>query len=52
LIDGVNNPADIFSKHWGYYSVWHMHHAIMYTAGDTIDSPSKMANSHLQVHGC
>jgi hypothetical protein len=40
-IPGENNPADIFSKHWGYSAVWHMLKTILFVNGDTIISPGK-----------
>ena len=35
FLHGENNPADIFSKHWGYSSVWHMLQCILFWHGDT-----------------
>ena len=36
-IEGVNNPADILSKHWGYPQVWPLLKLMMFYSGDTIN---------------
>ena len=36
-IDGVSNPADILSKHWGYQQIWKLLQPLMFWQGDTID---------------
>ena len=33
-INGVDNPADILSKHWGYSTIWHLLQPIMFYQGD------------------
>jgi len=39
------NTTVILSEQWGYSSVWHMLHVIMFTpGGDTIDSPISSAS--------
>jgi hypothetical protein len=37
-VDGVRNPADILSKHWGYQQVWKLLRPLMFWQGDTIES--------------
>jgi hypothetical protein len=36
-IDGVNNPADLLSKHWGYQQVAGLLKAVLFWMGDTAD---------------
>ena len=36
-IPGVENPADILSKHWGYQQVWKTLQPILFWQGDPID---------------
>ena len=36
-IPGVQNPADILSKHWGYQQVWKTLQPILFWQGDPID---------------
>jgi hypothetical protein len=38
-IPGVNNPADILSKHWGYAQIWSLLKPLMFHAGDTAECP-------------
>jgi hypothetical protein len=35
--DGVRNPADILSKHWGYQQVWKLLRPLLFWQGDTVD---------------
>ena len=35
FIPGMNNPADILSKHWGYSQVWDTLRPILFWEGDT-----------------
>ena len=34
-IPGPSNPADIFTKHWGYQQIWHLLRPIMFWMGTT-----------------
>jgi len=34
-IDGTENPADIFSKHWGYRQIWKLLQPLLFWIGDT-----------------
>ncbi len=34
-IDGVENPADILSKHWGYSQIWKLLQPLLFWKGDT-----------------
>jgi hypothetical protein len=36
-VDGVLNPADILSKHWGYQQVWKLLRPLLFWPGDTLD---------------
>jgi hypothetical protein len=36
-VDGVRNPADILSKHWGYQQVWKLLRPLLFWPGDTIE---------------
>ncbi|CAJ1956273.1 unnamed protein product [Cylindrotheca closterium] len=36
-IDGVLNPADILSKHWGHQQIWPLLRTLMFWSGDTAD---------------
>ncbi|CAJ1940628.1 unnamed protein product [Cylindrotheca closterium] len=37
-IDGVKNPADILSKHWGYQHIWsQLRTTLLFWVGDTAD---------------
>jgi hypothetical protein len=36
-VDGVRNPADILSKHWGYKKVWKLLRPLPFWQGDTVD---------------
>jgi hypothetical protein len=36
-IDGVQNPADILSKHWGYQQVWKLLRPLLFWPGDTVE---------------
>ena len=36
-VDGVRNPADILSKHWGYQQVWKLFEPLLFWQGDTLD---------------
>jgi hypothetical protein len=36
-VDGVRNPADILSKHWGYQQVWKLLKPLLFWQGDTLD---------------
>jgi hypothetical protein len=36
-VDGVLNPADILSKHWGYQQVWKLLRPLLFWLGDTLD---------------
>jgi hypothetical protein len=37
-VDGVRNPADILSKHWGcYQQVWKLLRPLLFWPGDTLD---------------
>ena len=38
-IDGVRNPADILSKHWGYQQIWKLLQPLMFWQGDTMEIP-------------
>jgi hypothetical protein len=34
-LDGIYNPADILSKHWGYQQIWRNLKLIFFHHGDT-----------------
>ncbi|CAJ1967258.1 unnamed protein product [Cylindrotheca closterium] len=34
-INGVKNPADILSKHWGYQQIWPQLRTLLFWVGDT-----------------
>ena len=34
-IPGVENPADMASKHWGYTQMWPVLRPVLFTVGDT-----------------
>jgi hypothetical protein len=36
-VDGVRNPADILSKHWGYQQVWKLLRPLLFWPEDTLD---------------
>jgi hypothetical protein len=36
-VDGVRNPADILSKHWGYQQVWKLLRPLLFWPGDTVE---------------
>jgi hypothetical protein len=36
-VDGVRNPTDILSKHWGYQQVWKLLRPLLLWPGDTIE---------------
>jgi hypothetical protein len=35
-VDGVLNPADFLSKHWGYQQVWKLLRPLLFCQGDTL----------------
>jgi hypothetical protein len=37
FIDGIDNPADILSKHWGYQQVWKLLQPVLFWGGDIAD---------------
>jgi hypothetical protein len=36
-VDGVRNPSDILSKHWGYQQVWKLLRPLLFWLGDTLE---------------
>jgi hypothetical protein len=36
-VDGKMNPADIVSKHWAYFQVWHLLKPLLFYSGDPGD---------------
>jgi hypothetical protein len=36
-LPGEWNPADILSKHWGYFQIWEKLQAVLFWRGDTAD---------------
>ena len=40
-IPSADNPADILSKHWSYFSVWDQLQSLMFWEGDTITIQDK-----------
>jgi len=37
FLDGMYNPANVVSKHWGYQQVWTMLNPILFFHGDTAE---------------
>jgi hypothetical protein len=46
-IDGKSNPADIFSKHWGYQQIWHFLKTLLFYSGNTIDLVREPENNKI-----
>ena len=47
-VDGVSNPSDILSKHWGYSQVWDVLKPLLFWKGDTmaiVDEENNKAKS-------
>ena len=36
-VPGVENPADVLSKHWGYQQVWQLLQPLLFWQGDTAE---------------
>ena len=46
-IPGVENPADMASKHWGYTQMWQVLRPVLFTVGDTdrvVDTRSEQSS--------
>ena len=40
-VPGVENPADVLSKHWGYQAIWPVLQPLLFWKGDVGDIPMR-----------